>query len=234
MKHKMKNRMKQSTPYVFLLPVLLVLNSCFGLNADITLNLNGSGTIALEYRIAKALDSLGKLDGNERWSTIPVGKADFERTLDRLPEMKLLSFSSREDAKDLIVDAKLQFATMQGLLAFMDASGRRMSYSGDAGGIAGSGRLSLTLNEGIKNTNANLAKLISSVTDGYSVRMSVSFPGQGNLAMSDSQGKALTAIPGSVINSSGKTVSFSIPLNQVLSSSGGINAVFSWGVGSRE
>jgi len=220
----MKYRMKHRAPYVFLLPLLLLLSSCFGLNADITLNQNGSGIIVLEYRISKSLDSLGKLDGNERWSTIPVGRADFERTLDRLPEMKLLSFSSREDAKDLIVNAKLEFASIQGLLAFMDASGRRMSFSGDAG----SGRLSLTLNEGMKNGNANLAKLIASVSDGYSVRMSVTFPGQGNLALSDSQGKALAALSGSEIHSTGKTVSFSIPLDQVLLSSDGINAVFSW------
>ena len=208
----------------FLLSLLLLLSSCFGVNADIALNQNGSGTIALEYRINKSLNSLGELDGNERWNTIPVGKADFERTLDRLPGMKLLSFSSKEDGKNLVVSAKMGFSDIHGLLAFLDASGRRSSLSGGAG----SGRMVLTLNEGVKGKSADLDELLASVCEGYSVKMSFSFPGEGSLSLSDLQGKPLAAIPGSEINSKGKTVSFAIPLYQVLSSGNGINAVFTW------
>ena len=223
------HKLKINKPVFLLFPLLLTLSSCFGVNADITLNQNGSGTVTLVYRISKSLDSLGKLDGNERWNTIPVGKADFERSLDRLPEIKLLSFSSKEDAKDVIITAKMEFAAIGSLLAFLDASGRRSTFSGDAG----SGRLALTLNEGtknegVKNENAGLTKLIADISDGYSVRVSVTFPGTGSLALTDSQGKAITTLPGAEFIQGGKTASFDIPLYQVLSSTDGINAVFSW------
>ena len=215
--------LKRISPLLF----LFLLSSCLGINADIVLNRNGSGTIALEYHISKSLDSLGKLDGNERWNTIPVGRADFERTLDRLPEIKLLSFSSKEDEKNIIIAAKMEFANLQGLLAFLDASGRRSSMTGDAG----SGSIVLILNEGAAGgassmSGSPLDKLIADISESYSVKMSMSFPAEGSLNITDNQGNPLNS--GAEFNSRGKKVSFSFPLYRVLSSSEGINVVFSW------
>ena len=217
--------MKQNKPAAGILFLsLFLLSSCLGIDADIVLNSNGSGTIALEYRISKSLDSLGKLDGNERWNTIPVGKADFERTMDRLPEMKLLSFSSKEDEKNRIISAKMEFASLRGLLAFLDASGRRSTLSGDAR----SGHIILTLNEGRKNTDADFNRLLADICEGYSVKLGMSFPGEGSLTVSDGQGKPLAVIPGSEIQARGKRVSCSFPLYEILFSTAGLNAEFSW------
>ena len=225
----MTSKHRKPAAVLFLLSLVFLLSSCFGINADIVLNPNGTGTITLEYRISKSLDSLGKLDGNERWNTIPVGKADFERTLDRLPEIKLLSFSLKEDGNDIVIAAKMEFQSLRGLFAFLDASGRRVSFSGDAR----SGRMLLTLSEGRMNRipadkNPNLAKLMADICEGDSVRMSMTFPGEGSLAVSDSRGKPLTAIPGSEIIPGGKKVSCSFPLYEVLSSAEGLNVEFRW------
>jgi hypothetical protein len=179
--------------------LLFLLSSCFGISFDIELNDNGSGTIVLEYRISQSLDSLGRLEGNERWNSIPVGRADFERTLDRLPGMNLLSFSSNEDERDLIINARMGFDTIQALLSFFDAGGRRSNFLGDAG----SGRLLLTLSEGIEINNPGLIKLITEVFDSYSVNMSMTFP-------------------------TGRRVSFSYPIYEILLSPDEIVADFSW------
>ena len=203
---------------------LSLLTSCIGINMDITLNRDGSGTVTLEYLISQSLDSLGRLDGNERWNTIPVGRADFERTMDRLPGMKLLSFSSGEQGRNLATNAKMEFANLHSLMAFMDAGGLRSSLQGDAAG----GRLFLTLSEGTAIKNPSLDKLIADISDSYSVRMSMTFPAGGNLAVTDARGLALPAIPGSEIRPTGKQVSFAIPLYEVLSSTEGINVEFSW------
>ena len=157
---------------LFLLSLLLLLNSCLGLSFDIVLNDNGSGTITLEYRISKSLDSLGRLDGNERWNTIPTGRADFERTLYRLPGLRLFSFSEREDERDLIINARMEFQTIEDLLAFLDAGGGRSSFTGDAR----SGRLELTLSEAGERSNPGLSRLLADVFEPYSVNMSMSFP----------------------------------------------------------
>jgi hypothetical protein len=204
--------------YFAVFPLLLC--SCLGINMDIALNQNGSGTITLEYQISKSLDSLGRLDGNERWNTIPVGKADFERTLDRLPGMKLVSHTSREDAKNLIIIAKMEFSSIKGLIAFLDAQGRRVSFTGDAN----SGRMVFTLNDGTENKNAGLDKLIAGISEGYQVKMSMSFPAEGSLAVSDQRGRPLAG----ELQAKGKKVSCSFSLYEVLSAANGINAEFSW------
>ena len=218
-------RIRTAFPLFFVvLPFLLSLSSCFGLDADITLNANGTGTIALEYRVSQTLDALGRLDGNERWNTIPVGRADFERTVDRLPDMRLLSFSSREDSRDIIISARLEFSSIEGLLAFLDAGGRRSSFTGNSA----SGRMAFTLSEGAGPDNPELARLIAAISEGYTVRISMGFPGQGSLAVSDNQGRPLPAIPGSEIQAAGRRVSGSFPLYEVLTSADGIMVEFRW------
>ena len=214
---------------IAIFPLFFLLYSCLGLSADIVLNRNGSGTIALEYSVSKSLDALGKLDGNERWNTIPVGKADFERTLDRLPDMKLLSFSSKEDATNLVVSVKMEFASIRGLLAFLDAGGQRASFSGDAG----SGSLILVLNESAAGAStfaqgSSLQNLVKDISEGYQVGMSMSFPGEGKLSVSDNRGTPLSTVPGGKINPKGKKVSCSIPLYEVLSATNGMKIEFSW------
>jgi len=212
--------LKQVKPYRLFLAVcpLLFLCSCFGMAMDIELHRNGSGILSLEYRVSKSLDSLGRLDGNERWNTIPVGRADFERTLSRLPEMKLLSFSSKDDRNDIIITAKIEFSSINGLLAFLDAGGRRSSFAGNAE----SGTLFLALNEGGGAGNPELLKLIEEISSSYSIKMGMKFSGEGTLSVLDNSGTPLEA------QKRGRTVSCTFPLYQVLSSSDGMNLEFKW------
>jgi len=215
--------MKRS-PLVAVLPLLILLSSCVDISMDITLNRDGSGTIALEYLVSQALESLGRLDGNERWNTIPVGRADFERTMDRLPGMKLLSFSSRDQGRYLATNAKMEFANLRALMAFLDSGGLRSSFQGDAAG----GRITMTLSEGNGINNTALDKLIAEVSVSYFVRMSMTFPTEGSLNLTDAKGIQIHALPESLINPRGEQVSFIIPLYEVLSSTEGINVEFSW------
>jgi len=211
-------------PLAAILPLLLLLSSCIDISMDITLNKDGSGTIALEYMVSQSLESLGRLDGNERWNTIPVGRADFERTMDRLPGMKLLSFSSREPGRYLATNAKMEFTNLRALMAFLDAGGLRSSLRGDAA----SGSIYLTISEGTGIKTPSLDKLIADISVSYFVRMSMTFPTEGTLKITDAKGIGIQALPESLINSRGEQVSFIIPLYEVLSSTEGINAEFSW------
>jgi len=50
----------------------------------------------------------------------------------------------------------------------------------------------------------------------------------GSLALSDSQGRPLAAVPGGEIQAEGRRVSFSFPLYEVLTAAGGMIAEFRW------
>ena len=207
-------------PAVFF-AVFLLFCSCFGMTMDIEFRQNGSGTVSLEYRVSKSLDSLGKLDGNERWNTIPLGKADFERTLSRLPEMKLLSYSSKEDDKDVIFRVKMEFSSINGLLEFLDGEGLHSSFSEDPA-ASPSKQLNMTLSSGSGSLNTELMELVKEVSASHAIKVSASFPGEGVLSVFDNNKAPLET------QKRGKKVTCSFPLYDVLSSGSGINLELKW------
>jgi hypothetical protein len=200
--------------------LLLCLCSCLAVSADIVLNADGSGTLAMEYRMSLGLKTLGEQDGNERWYPLPAGRADFERTLQRLPGLKLLSFSSKEDGKDLTVSVKLNFSDPGALTAFLDAFGEGAVYT--------PGRLLLTLYGGGGTGNKDLESLFAEIASGYPVEIRLSLPEEGTLSVLDGSGGPASPVPGARLGTRGKTLSFSAPLPEILSARNGLSLDFRW------
>jgi hypothetical protein len=188
--------------------VLLSLNSCIGVRSDIQFRADGSGTVNLEYRYAKTMESLGKLDGNERWPMLPAGRADFERTVARVQGLKLLSFSSREDEKDSIYQAGISFADLESLVRFLDAQGQRALIKRENGRTI----LNLILTNGREDLDPDLAALVTSLAQGYRFEMTFSVPaGNADLRMIPGG-----AIPGAELVSGSGKASFAAPMANLL------------------
>jgi hypothetical protein len=216
MRNNIKNSIKNSIRGSVSL-CLLLLSSCVGVGADLTIRADGSGLIELEYRISRFAESLGKLDGNEGWPLVPVGRADFERTVSRVEGLKLRSFSSKDDGKDLVNTVKLEFADAKALLRFLDASGQRASLLEENG----QRRLTLILSSGAERLSPEVLDVFTLVSAGYSLRLSFTVPGKGSLSLSDAEGNPVKDAPGTLV-SSGKKVSFTCPLGDLLASRGGL------------
>lgn len=148
----------------------IFLFSCIGASADFTLRRNGSGSLKIEYRIAKDFESLGKLDGNERWLPVPVGKADLERSVDRVKGLKLSSFSSREDGKDLLITARLEFADAGALAGFLDSTGQQALVDLEKKRI-------VLYFPAMERQNPEFREFFSGVLSGYDYSLSFSLPG---------------------------------------------------------
>ena len=205
--------------------LLLGLCSCIGVSADISVRANGSGKILLEYRVSQMAESLGRLDGNESWQTVPLGRPDFERTLDRIPGMRLVSFSTKNRGKDIINRAEMEFKTIDALLAFLDHSGTSVSFKQENGG----NRLFLELlSGGAANVDGDLLALLREVSGGYQVRISFTAPGGALLALATVaenkpyNGTAARLVP------QGKKVSLSIDTGELLSMPEGLGMEITW------
>jgi hypothetical protein len=184
--------------------IVMLLSSCIGVNADMVLRANGSGSITLEYRVSQFLESLGKLDGNENWPLIPVGRADFERSVQRIDGLKLVSFASKKQEPDVVYTVKLAFSTLDALVRFLDATSNHAVLTREAGKT----RLSLTLSRG-KDIDPELLSLFTSVSQPYSIALSLSTPNNAALSVSGD-------IAGVSIVPNGRKVSFSAPLPALL------------------
>jgi hypothetical protein len=222
---------KRLTPFL-LIAFLLILGSCIGISADIQMRKDGSGRITLEYRFSRMAETLGRLDGNEKWPVIPVGRADLERTLARIPDMKLVSFSTREESslsgadKDVVNQVTLEFKNPEALLAFLDPSGRRAALTQNNS----SNRMDITINEPASSeTDPDLLDLMKQVSAGYKLNISFSVDG-GNSALTliDGAGSAINNPPNAEVVPSGKKVSLSIGTGEILSLKQGLGISLSW------
>jgi hypothetical protein len=215
-----------------------LMNSCLASEADISIRADGSGRISLEYRVSQMLESLGRLDGNERWPTFPVGKADFERSIARIPDLSLLSYSSKEapslnnslGGKDLVTKVSLEFKNTAALLAFWSSEAAVTR----AGSIAASGRTaSLTQRDG-KNIlrlvlldpssdtiNGDLLSLLKEISAGYELTLSLSAPQNAAISLSPSVSSARVV-------TQGKKVSVAIGMGDLLDLKDGLAVEISW------
>jgi hypothetical protein len=210
--------------YLLLSIGAVFLNSCLGVSADITIKADGSGKIALEYRVSQALESIGRLDGNEKMPAVPVSRTDFERTVSRIPGLRLSKYSSKEiraasGSKDLVTKVTLDFKDTSALLAFLDSTGSRAAMIQEGQG----GLLRLNLldpSDGV--SNPDLLSLLRDVSGGYEFSITLNLP----------KNAGIETIPASVptarLVSSGKKVFFSIGMGELLSLNDGLVLEIRW------
>jgi len=210
---------------LIVLPFLFLLNSCIGLSMEIQMRRNGSGRLVLEYRVSRMAESLGRLDGNENWPIIPAGRADFERTLARIPGMRLVSFSSSEGTQDVVTNITLEYENTEALLKFLDPSGTRASLSTDNQ----SGRFDIILNEPVSsNYDDDLLKLARQVSADYGLSISFSAEGNSALSFTDGEGTAAQAPAVARTVTSGRKTSLSIGIIDLLEIREGLGVSFRW------
>jgi hypothetical protein len=198
-----------------LLCAALVCSSCMGVSMEITARRDGSGTIALEYRLSRDFEALGKLDGNENWPVVPMGKADLERSAARVEGLSLRSFSKKTVAGDLLYRAQFDFATLEALARFLDDTGQRVSLEREGAG----NRLVMSFNHsaGRIETDEALAELVASSFEGYALDFGITLPREPELRVVDGRGAPLESPPAGTALVQGNRVGFSVPMADLLS-----------------
>jgi hypothetical protein len=174
------------------------------------------------------LESLGRLDGNENWPAIPVGKADFERSLARIPGLRLSSFSAQDvrntsGGRDLLTKAVLGFKDTAALLAFLDNSGNSASLVQENRNSQTVNVLRLVLMEPSNElVNDDLYSLMREVSAGYEFSITVSAPKNAALSLTPS------SIPAARVVSGGKKVSFAMDMGNLLELNQGLALEIVW------
>lgn len=102
------------------LPALLVpaLCSCIGIESQIIVNGDGSGTLLLNYRVSQFFREDPGLP-------LPVTREDFQNAVEAAPGLALASLSQREDEQDLYISARIAFERVEAL----NSLGKRIDLS---------------------------------------------------------------------------------------------------------
>jgi hypothetical protein len=173
--------------------------------------------MTLEYRVSRQFQSIGELDGNARWQTVPVGQADFERSIERLPAVKLISFSATEEGLDRVSKAVIGFSRLEDVLPLLDAGGEgaRLIREGNQQ------ILQLRLGRGGgEQIDPQLLALAEQVMQGYALAVSLSAPAGVELRFPGSSGEGLQ------LERTGKKAGFSTPIFPLVSRREALTAEF--------
>ncbi len=150
----------------------LSLASCVGVDATASIARDGSGTLQLHYTISKMAVSFGALEANAKLLPFPVSREDFDRTVSGIDGLSLSSYSQKEEAEDLIVDATLAFTTTKSLAAFLDPKGERASFLEEGG----KRRLDLVMAGGVAALDPELKKIVDVAFERYSISLVLRLP----------------------------------------------------------
>jgi len=205
--------------------MMLLFNSCIGASYDIQMNRNGSGRLIMEYRISNILESLGRLDGNESMPVIPAGREDWQRTVDRVSGAKLVSHSIRENREDTVIKVTIDYANPDALAAIMSAQGGRVSVINNNQ----SGSLNLIIyNEPDKIYDNNLLTLMRSGFSDYNFSINFKASGNSSMNITDGNGNVIAAPSSSAAVTSGRNVSLSIGIMDLIELRGGLGVKINW------
>ncbi|MCL2214261.1 MAG: hypothetical protein FWC06_03520 [Treponema sp.] len=216
----------QRKAFILILLPLITLSSCIGASYDIQINRNGSGRITMEYRISNMLESLGSLDGNKSMPVVPAGREDWQRTLDRVPGAELVSHSIRETVNDTIISVTIDFSTPQALAAIIEPreSGKVSVIQNDQ-----SGSFSLIIyNEPDTVYDGNLLSLMRSQFNDYNFSINFRAPGNSFMNITDGKGNIITSPSGSAAVTSGRSVSLTIGVMDLIDLPEGLGIKINW------
>ena len=165
-------RLHRAPAAALLLCATALLSSCVGIDSTATINRDGSGTIDLRYLVSKMLVSVGSLEANGSLIPFPVSRQDFDATVRGIEGLTLVSYAQKETQEDLVVDARLAFASPRALASFLDPKGQRATYTEDGGRKT----LAIVLASGGPGLDPDVARLVDAAFAPYKVSIVVKLP----------------------------------------------------------
>ena len=213
----------------FLAAVILTFNSCISLSMNIQMNKNGSGKLTMEYSISSMLNNIGSLDGNKNFPAIPVGRADWERTLARINGVKLSSFSVNEKGSDTVYKVIIDYDNPQALLMILDPgkNGSSIEIKND------SGSFNYVIN--MNNSFADFSEYDESLLVLARImfadsKFSISFSAQSDSSMTitSNGGKSFSPPASAQIIQKGKNVSLSMDIMDFIEITEDFTVNFKW------
>jgi len=214
---------------LFLIAAVFTFTSCISLSIDIQMNRDGSGRLTMEYRISRALETLGALDGNAEMPAIPVSRSDWERTIERIKGVKIVSYSSSQKGQDTISAVVLEFSNPAALLALLDPDSSRASITADNN----QNRFNLILNDGspvskYSDDYETMMEFARMMFSDYKFEISLSAPGNSTLTFTNGKGNEIPKPSPVEAVTSGRRVSMSIGIMDLIEAQDGIGVKFLW------
>ena len=123
------SRVRTLCKILLLVITSLLLFGCLGATTHIAIKDDGSGSLAISYRVSKLVAYIGAESEDEKHIILPIREADLLSITDSIEDVDLTRHTIRDDDTDILVDATFEFASLEGLVAlFTQIDGPVLSF----------------------------------------------------------------------------------------------------------
>lgn len=159
-----------------ILPALLLclgLASCIDIDTRIRFQGDGSGTLALHYRVSHLIVDLGKGGDATRSVPLPIEKEDFDRSLEGVAGVRMTRWDRSEDELDIIIQAEISFDRVESLaqIESFRSSQPTLSVSG-----TGSTYSQIVLQAEKEPVTDDTLSMLDALFEGYGISFTVEAP----------------------------------------------------------
>jgi hypothetical protein len=168
------SRVRTLCKILLLVITSLLLFGCLGATTHIAIKDDGSGSLAISYRVSKLVAYIGAESEDEKHIILPIREADLLSITDSIEDVDLTRHTIRDDDTDILVDATFEFASLEGLVAlFTQIDGPVLSFRTEAETTT----LSVVIYEGLeKGVDDNVEQMITSFFSDYELTWELSVP----------------------------------------------------------
>jgi hypothetical protein len=194
----------------------LVFNSCLGMKTHVKLKKNGSGTINVEYQVSQqflamaAASSENPADGLE--FAIPLGRSDFEKSLQGVKGIKLTSYKTSDDETNRNYFISISFDNIEALANYLDAQGMMCVYENDDG----KNKLLMFFAGSDEAVDDQMRQMAPILFEGYSMDFSIDLPGAFLVRYLDMDGEELNKTPVGAATVKKNSFSFATPMSDLI------------------
>jgi len=185
-----------------LLPLLLALVACVGLETETTFNNDGSGTMDFTYRLGNVLTEMGE-DGGD--VDLPFDEASLRASLSDAEGVTVKSVESWSDDEDTYIKASISFRNIKSFYEQEEYDDMAATLSKEGGDFVYRQMISPGNGTDGEPTDAELAEMESAMTmmapyfEGYEMVMVVNTP------------KRIKSYNMGELSNGGKTLTYRIP-----------------------
>jgi hypothetical protein len=150
----------------------LVLSSCMGMDTEVRISRDGSGSLSAQYKLSEELVAFGELEGNKDMIPVPLSEADVRKSLAGVKGLTLKSWSSRKSGTDIYITTVIAFDSLDSLVLYLDPQGRMASHT-SSGGVQ---TIGFSLGDSIPDLDKDMKDLAKEAFAPYSFRFVFDLP----------------------------------------------------------
>ena len=161
---------------IVLAATALLLSGCIGIETTVSFGSDGSGTIAMTYRVSQLVTRLGTAEGEEGGVPLPLSAEDFRAAIADAPGVSLVEdVQQRQTEEDVWIEAKLRFGKVEELQKVRGFGSSEATLQRDASGWVY--RQLITQGGGDQAAmDAETLQLVDTLFSGYEVTFVVEAP----------------------------------------------------------